>query len=154
MVASSRPEALADPLRLQQIVLNLLSNAVKFTPDGGRIEVQCRKHGSFVEVEVSDSGIGIPDQHLARIFDEYSQLDDSYSRKQEGTGLGLAVSRRLAELMSATLTVDSVVGRGSLFRLRLLAASVVPAEDAAGGGEGYHGPEAKPDQVPAEVAQA
>jgi PAS domain S-box-containing protein len=153
VVDSSHPEALADPLRLQQIVLNLLSNAVKFTPDGGRIEVQCRKHGSFVEVEVSDSGIGIPDQHLARIFDEYSQLDDSYSRKQEGTGLGLAVSRRLAELMSATLTVDSVVGRGSLFRLRLLA-SVVPAEDAAGGSDGYDGPQAKPDQVPSEVAQA
>ncbi|HEY8813400.1 MAG TPA: ATP-binding protein [Candidatus Dormibacteraeota bacterium] len=151
--AADRLEALADPLRLQQIVLNLLSNAVKFTPDGGRIEVQSRMNGFFVEIEVSDSGIGIPAEHLARIFEEYSQVDDAYSRKQEGTGLGLAVSRRLAELMSATLGVESVVGRGSLFRLRLAAVSVIPAEDSAGGGEGYRDPGGQPDKVAAEAAE-
>ena len=116
-------EALADPLRLQQIVLNLLSNAVKFTPDGGRIEVRSQVTDLVVEVAISDTGIGIPAEYLDRIFEEYSQIDDAYSRQQEGTGLGLAVSRRLAELMSATLTVESVVGRGSLFRLRLPAAA-------------------------------
>jgi signal transduction histidine kinase len=107
-----------------------------------------------VEVEVSDSGIGIPSEHLDRIFEEYSQLDDAYSRSQEGTGLGLAVSRRLAELMSATLTVESEVGRGSVFRLRLPAASLVPAEDTAGGGEGYGGPDGEADKVAAKVANA
>jgi PAS domain S-box-containing protein len=124
-------EALADPLRLQQIVLNLLSNAVKFTPDGGRVEIRTRQGVGVVEVEVNDTGIGIPAEHLDRIFDAYSQVDDAYSRNQEGTGLGLALSRQLAKLMSATLTVESEVGRGSLFRLRLPA----PAEGAAGSGE-------------------
>ncbi len=151
---SGRPEALADPLRLQQIVLNLLSNAVKFTPDGGRVEVRSRRTGVVVEVEVIDSGIGIPAEHLGRIFDEYSQVDGTYTRNQEGTGLGLAVSRRLAELMSATLSVESVVGRGSVFRLRLPAFSVVPAEDPAGSGERYNGPHGEPDEVTAEAARA
>ena len=153
VVDADRLEALADPLRLQQIVLNLLSNAVKFTPDGGRIEVRSRMNGFFIEIEVSDSGIGIPVEQLARIFEEYSQVDDAYSRTQEGTGLGLAVSRRLADLMSATLTVESVVGRGSLFRLRLPAASVVPAEDAAGRGDGHRGPGGEPAKVAAEAAE-
>jgi signal transduction histidine kinase len=145
--------ALADPLRLQQIVLNLLSNAVKFTPRGGQVVVRSRTAGVVVEVEVSDSGIGIAPEHLGRIFEEYAQVDDAYSRDQEGTGLGLAVSRRLAELMSATLTVESVVGSGSVFRLRLPAASVVPAEDAAGGSEGHRGPDGEPEKVAAEAAQ-
>jgi PAS domain S-box-containing protein len=148
-----RHEALADPRRLQQIVLNLLSNAVKFTPDGGQVEVRSWRTGVVVEVEVRDSGIGIPSEHLGRIFEEYSQLDDAYSRKQEGTGLGLAVSRRLAELMSATLTVESVVGRGSLFRLRLPAASIVPAEEPAGGGQADRGPDGEAHKVAAEAAE-
>ncbi|HEY8680222.1 MAG TPA: ATP-binding protein [Candidatus Dormibacteraeota bacterium] len=147
-------DALADPVRLQQIVLNLLSNAVKFTPPGGQITVRSRSGGIVVELEVSDTGIGIPAEHLGRIFEEYAQVDDAYSRDQEGTGLGLAVSRRLAELMSATITVESVVGRGSVFRLRLPAAPVVPPEDAAGGREGDDGPGAEPEQVAAKAAQA
>jgi two-component system, sensor histidine kinase and response regulator len=151
---SGRLEALADPLRLQQIVLNLLSNAVKFTPDGGQVVVRSRRSGVVIEIAVSDSGIGIPVAHLARIFEEYSQVDDAYSRTQEGTGLGLAVSRRLAELMAATLTVESQLGEGSVFRLRLPAASVVPAEDASGGGEGHGGPDSEAQEVAAEAAQA
>jgi len=147
-------DALADPMRLQQIVLNLLSNAVKFTPPGGQITVRSRSSGVVAEIEVSDSGIGIPAEHLDRIFEEYAQVDDAYSRDQEGTGLGLAVSRRLAVLMSATITVESVVGRGSVFRLRLPAASVVPAKDAAGGGKRKGSPDGKAEKVAAEAAQA
>jgi PAS domain S-box-containing protein len=146
-------EALADPMRLQQIVLNLLSNAVKFTPPGGQIVVCSRISGVVVEIEVSDSGIGIAAEHLGRIFEEYAQVDDAYSRNQEGTGLGLAVSRRLAELMSATISVESVVGRGSVFRLRLPVASVVPAEDTAGGRQGQGGPEREAQEVAAKAAQ-
>jgi len=144
----------ADRRRLFQVLLNLLSNAVKFTPPGGQITVRSRSGGIVVELEVSDTGIGIPAEHLGRIFEEYAQVDDAYSRDQEGTGLGLAVSRRLAELMSATITVESVVGRGSVFRLRLPAAPVVPPEDAAGGREGDDGPGAEPEQVAAKAAQA
>jgi signal transduction histidine kinase len=126
------PEALADPLRLQQIVLNLLSNAIKFTPHGGVVTIRAWSAGAIVEIEVTDTGIGVAKECLELIFDEYSQLDDASNREQEGTGLGLSVSRRLAELMSATLTVESAIGRGSIFRLRLPAASVVRTEDSAG----------------------
>ncbi len=148
VVQESPPsEALADPLRLQQIVLNLLSNAVKFTPHGGRVEIMSRTTGLVVEVGVTDSGIGIAEEHLDRIFEEYAQVDDAYSRDQEGTGLGLAVSRRLAELMSGTLTVESAVGAGSVFRLRLPAASVVPAEHATGVDLGDRSPETRPDEI-------
>ena len=146
-------EALADPLRLQQIVLNLLSNAIKFTARGGRVEVRMRSAGQVVEVEVIDTGIGIAAEHLDRVFDEYSQIDDAYSRSQEGTGLGLAVSRRLAELMAGTLRVESTVGRGSVFRLRLPAPSGVPAEDATGREERRYGPRTESDQVAARAAE-
>jgi signal transduction histidine kinase len=151
----SGPQAvMADPVRLQQIVLNLLSNAVKFTPEGGRIEVRTEARDGFVQFEVKDSGIGIAPEHQERIFDEYSQVDDSYNRDQAGSGLGLAVSRRLAELMLGTLTVESKVGQGSVFRLRLPAPSVVPAEDSTGGGERDRSPERQAEDVAAEPAQA
>jgi two-component system, sensor histidine kinase and response regulator len=107
-----------------------------------------------VELEVCDSGIGIAPEHPGRIFEEYSQVDDAGTRDQEGTGLGLAVSRRLTKLMSGTLTVESEVSRGSVFRLRLPAASLVPSEDATGGRDGGHGPGAQPNQVAAETARA
>ena len=147
-------EAHADPLRLQQIVLNLLSNAIKFTPEGGRIEVRTRRTGSVVEVAVSDTGIGIAAEHLDRIFEEYSQVDDADNREQEGTGLGLAVSRRLADLMSATLCVESRVGQGSVFRLRLPGVSVVPAEDPTGGDQRQDRPYGEAEEIPAEAAKA
>jgi len=130
---SGRLVVMADPVRLQQIVLNLLSNAVKFTPEGGRIEVRTEARDGFVQFEVKDSGIGIAPEHQEKIFDEYSQVDDSYNRDHEGSGLGLAVSRRLAELMSGTLTVTSRVGRGSVFRLRLPSPPFLPANRPAGG---------------------
>ena len=154
-VCDSGPtEAYADPLRLQQIVLNLLSNAIKFTPKGGRIGIRTRQAGSVVEVEVSDTGIGIAVEHLDRIFEEYSQVDDAYNREQEGTGLGLAVSRRLADLMSASLSVESRVGQGSLFRLRLPAVSLVPAENPSGGDQREDRPEGEAEEIAAEAVEA
>ena len=146
--------ALADPIRLQQIILNLLSNAVKFTPDGGGVSVRTRSTGGAIEVEVSDSGIGIASEHLEQIFDEYSQLDGAYNRLQEGTGLGLAVSRRLADLMSATLSVESRLGQGSVFKLRLPAISVVPAKDPTGGDQRRDRPSGEAEEIPAEAAKA
>ena len=118
-------------MRFQQVVLNLLSNAVKFTPDGGRVDVHVRRETGMVEIRVTDTGIGIATENLERIFDEYSQVDEGHNRSHEGTGLGLAVSRRLTTLMSGTLTVKSTLGRGSVFSLRLPEALRVPAENAA-----------------------
>ena len=145
---------LADPVRLQQVILNLLSNAVKFTPEGGRIDVRTEARDGFVEFVVKDNGIGIAPEHQERIFDEYAQVDDSYNRDQQGSGLGLAVSRHLAELMSGTLTVESKVGRGSVFRLRLPAPSAVHPVGSSVGTGGAARRMRRAGDVTAEPAQA
>jgi signal transduction histidine kinase len=113
---------LADPMRVEQILLNLYSNAIKSTGEDGSVTASCGRDGLWVEITISDDGVGIPADALDRIFDEYTQVADHW-QVAGGTGLGLPVSRRLAELMKGTLTVDSEVRRGSAFRLRLPAAS-------------------------------
>jgi len=111
---------LADPPRIQQIVWNLLSNAVKFTPKGGRIHLVLRRVDSHVELEVSDSGCGIPAEFLGRIFQYFTQLDGSSSRGQGGLGLGLAICRHLVELHGGTIdALSEGDGRGATFRVRL-----------------------------------
>jgi signal transduction histidine kinase len=108
----------ADQGRVRQVLLNLLSNAVKFTPDGGRITVAAAVNGgngSAVRIAVTDSGIGIAAEDQPKLFQEFSQLDASASRKYEGTGLGLALSRRLIELHGGTIGVESAIGKGSTF---------------------------------------
>jgi signal transduction histidine kinase/DNA-binding response OmpR family regulator len=108
----------ADRGRLRQIVYNLLSNAIKFTPEGGRITVESRWDGDEARIAVVDTGVGIPAEDLDRIFEEFSQVGDVKAR-EAGTGLGLALSRRLAEAHGGTLTASSEPGVGSRFELRL-----------------------------------
>jgi PAS domain S-box-containing protein len=98
-----------------QVLVNLLSNAVKFTPAGGRITVTCGAEADMVALRVTDSGPGIPRESLERIFEPFVQLDSGLTRKAEGAGLGLAISRRLARLMGGDLTVESEAGSGSTF---------------------------------------
>jgi signal transduction histidine kinase len=107
----------ADRGRVRQVLLNLLSNAIKFTPDGGRITVAAGpvNGGSAVRIAVTDTGIGIAVEDQPKLFQEFSQLDASASRKYEGTGLGLALSRRLIELHGGTIGVESQMGKGSTF---------------------------------------
>jgi len=116
-VAADVPRmAIGDPGRIRQILSNLVSNAVKFTHTGHvRIAVTWSKHAFAIAVH--DTGIGIPAQHLDRLFTPFTQVDASYSRKYGGTGLGLVISRRFAGLMAGTLTVTSVKNRGSTFTL-------------------------------------
>ncbi|HYJ78864.1 MAG TPA: HAMP domain-containing sensor histidine kinase, partial [Longimicrobiaceae bacterium] len=109
----------ADAEKLRQVVLNLLSNAVKFTPPGGRIGMEARRVGDLVEVRVSDTGMGIPGDKLATIFEPFVQINAGYTRTAEGTGLGLSISRDLARLMGGELTVESTEGEGSVFTLAL-----------------------------------
>jgi two-component system, NtrC family, sensor kinase len=105
----------ADERKVKQIVVNLLANAVKFTPDGGRVEVTaCQKDG-FIEVAVRDTGIGISPDDQARVFEAFQQGDQYVGRSQEGTGLGLALSRRFVELHGGKLWVQSDAGQGSTF---------------------------------------
>jgi PAS domain S-box-containing protein len=107
----------ADRRRLGQALTNLIANAVKFTPDGGRITVRGRHLGEFVEVAVSDDGIGIPEADQARLFQEFTQL--APGRRAGGTGLGLALTKRLVEAMGGSVGVTSRVGKGSTFTIRV-----------------------------------
>ena len=104
----------ADSARLRQVLVNLISNAVKFT-DSGAVTVTARLAGSTLEIMVSDTGIGIPAEALDRIFDEFIQADGGISRRYGGTGLGLAVCRRVVELMGGSIAVESIEGQGSSF---------------------------------------
>jgi PAS domain S-box-containing protein len=110
---------LADPEKLQQIVLNLLSNAVKFTDAGGSITLSAKPAGKCVEISVEDTGAGIPPAKLERIFDPFVQAERRLNQPVQGVGLGLAISRDLAHGMGGELTVDSTVGAGSIFTLSL-----------------------------------
>ena len=109
----------ADERKVKQILLNLLSNAVKFTPDGGRVEVSARLDTARVEIAVKDTGVGIAPEDQASLFEEFKQVGNDSSRKAEGTGLGLALTRRLVELHGGEIQVDSAVGKGSTFRVLL-----------------------------------
>jgi len=111
---------LADPDRLQQILLNLLTNAIKFTGRGGRITVSCSRTRDRVAIRVRDSGVGIPPNDLQRIFEPFVQLDrQTVEDTHRGVGLGLAISRDLARAMNGELTAESTPGEGSVFVLDL-----------------------------------
>jgi two-component system, sensor histidine kinase and response regulator len=121
--------------RLAQVLTNLLSNAVKFTPEGEvSVEVTCEGHDDgeavLVRFEVSDTGIGIAEKDLARLFESFQQADSSTTRRFGGTGLGLTISRQLARMMGGDLTVASEVGRGSTFTF-VLPFVEADGEDAA-----------------------
>ena len=108
-----------DRVKLRQILVNLLSNAIKFTAEGGVwIRLQRLSTGG-IRIQVTDTGVGIRQEHLEVIFDEFRQLDGSSTRRHGGTGLGLAISRKLARLIGGEITVESAHGKGSTFSLIL-----------------------------------
>jgi signal transduction histidine kinase len=109
----------ADERKLRQIVFNLLSNAVKFTPPGGRVDVSARLTDGVVEVAVTDTGSGIAPEDQELIFVEFRQARGDPGTRQEGTGLGLPLSRRFVELHGGRLWVESEQGVGSTFRFTL-----------------------------------
>jgi signal transduction histidine kinase/ActR/RegA family two-component response regulator len=119
-----------DPTRIQQVMTNLVSNAIKFTDQGTiTIESHLPETGVNVAISVADSGIGIAQEKLEKIFDKFTQADNTISRKFGGTGLGLAISKTLAELMDGSLTVDSTEGAGSCFTFTVpLPQTDAPAE--------------------------
>jgi signal transduction histidine kinase len=109
----------ADERKVKQILLNLLSNAVKFTPDGGRVDVAASMNGKNVEIAVRDTGIGIAPEDHAKVFEEFVQVGRDYTRKAEGTGLGLALTRRFVELHGGGIRLESAPGKGSTFTITL-----------------------------------
>jgi len=117
----------ADAAKVRQMLLNLVSNAIKFTHSGGRIDVRRRQIEMLVEIAVSDTGIGIAQQDLGHLFTEFHRLDAGPGPQQEGTGLGLALTKRLAELHGGQVSVESELGKGSTFTLRLPLQGPAPA---------------------------
>ena len=116
VVAPALGEVLADAGKLKQILYNYLSNALKFTDDGGRVSVRVRPEGDDrFRLEVEDSGIGIKPEDLGRLFVEFQQLDASTAKKYAGTGLGLALTRRIVEAQGGEVGATSAPGRGSTF---------------------------------------
>ena len=112
----------ADPKHFKQVLYNLLSNAVKFTQEGGTVNLRAvlsqgagQVGMNLVQISVSDTGIGIAPEDYGKVFSEFQQIDDSYSRQQEGTGLGLALSKRLVELNGGEIWFSSEKGKGSTF---------------------------------------
>jgi PAS domain S-box-containing protein len=127
----------ADPKRLKQILVNLLTNAVKFTPESGRIglKLEAASPDESVRITVWDTGIGIATEDQERLFTAFTQIDSGLTRTQEGSGLGLALVRRLTHMHGGTVTLDSDPGRGSRFivALPLWQTQPDPFEDGPGG---------------------
>ncbi len=123
------PDVLADAAHLRQILLILLDNAIRYTPAPGSVQVSCApepgegRYAESVVVAVRDTGPGIEPEHVPRLFDRFYRVDKARSRELGGSGLGLALARELADAQGGTLTVASVPGRGSIFRLKFAAAT-------------------------------
>ncbi len=109
----------ADPVRLRQVVVNLVDNAIKYTPPGGAILVSSRPMNGKAVLEVSDSGIGIPQDSLPHLFERFYRVDGARSRHLGGTGLGLAIVKSICTAFGGTITVQSTVGAGTTFRVEL-----------------------------------
>jgi protein-histidine pros-kinase len=119
-IAAAVGNVTLDQQRFKQILYNLLSNAVKFTDDGGKVEIVAVPHdaGCF-RLHVRDNGIGIKPEDLGKLFVEFQQLDVGFARRYQGTGLGLALTKKLVELQNGSITVESELSKGSTFTVRL-----------------------------------
>jgi PAS domain S-box-containing protein len=109
----------ADPDRLIQAITNILSNAIKFSPEGAEVLVRTEDRDHSVRVSIIDHGCGIPDDFRKRVFERFAQADDSSTRKQPGTGLGLNIAREIIERLGGKISFDSVVGSGTTFHIDL-----------------------------------
>jgi signal transduction histidine kinase len=119
-VAPDLSDVTLDQQKLKQILYNLLSNAVKFTDDGGKVEIRAAMHDAHCfKMVVKDTGIGIKPEDLQRLFKDFEQLESGGSRRYEGTGLGLALTRKIVELLGGTIGVESEVGKGTSFTIEL-----------------------------------
>ena len=119
-IAAALGDITLDEQKIKQVLYNLLSNAVKFTDNGGNVEIcglPLDEH--HFRLTVRDTGIGIRAEDLHRLFREFEQLDSGASRHYEGTGLGLALTRKIVELQGGTITIESEVGKGSMLTVTL-----------------------------------
>jgi signal transduction histidine kinase len=113
------PSVNADRERVHQVLFNLVDNAVRFTPAGGAVTVSAYRHNGSVEVKVADTGVGIPPEHLPRLFERFYRADPARSRGDGGTGIGLAIARSVVEAHGGHIRAESELGRGSVFTFDL-----------------------------------
>jgi signal transduction histidine kinase len=119
-MSRSLPSIKSDRHKVKQIVLNLLSNALKFTPAGSvTISASHNLKTRMIDIAVCDTGVGISTDDQVKVFEDFRQLDSSPARGYGGTGLGLSICRRLAQMLGGTIELDSLLGKGSTFTLRL-----------------------------------
>jgi len=114
-----------DPMKIQQVLINLVGNALKFTPEGGRVTVETRRIKDCARVRVKDTGCGIPEDQLDKVFRRFYQVEDTLTRSQQGTGLGLPICKRIIELHGGQIRAESPAGGGSCFEF------VLPRGDGA-----------------------
>ncbi|NEP46179.1 MAG: two-component sensor histidine kinase, partial [Okeania sp. SIO2H7] len=112
------PQVMADPARVEQVLVNLIGNAIRYTPSGF-IKLRVWQEDTWVWVAVVDTGMGIAQADLPHVFERFWRADRSRDRHSGGTGIGLAISRRLVELQGGMITVQSELGKGSTFRFSL-----------------------------------
>lgn len=112
--------AILDRQKFKQVLFNLLSNGVKFTEDGGRVDIIAARHdANRLRLQVRDTGIGIKAEDFGKLFIEFHQLDSSLGRQHQGTGLGLALTKKLVEFQKGSVGVESELGKGSCFTVIL-----------------------------------
>jgi signal transduction histidine kinase/ActR/RegA family two-component response regulator len=113
----------SDPKHIQQVMINLLSNAVKYTPSGGKVWVTVERISDKIKISVNDTGVGIPESKITTLFERFERGDDEYSKSQEGTGIGLNLTKRLVELNGGMIGATSEFGKGSCFWIMIPSAS-------------------------------
>jgi signal transduction histidine kinase len=118
-VRDDLPAIDADRERVHQVLFNLVDNAIRFTPSGGRVRIEAHRHDGSVEVSVVDTGVGIPDHALPRLFERFYRVDTARARGDGGTGIGLAIARSVVEAHGGTISAESEPGRGSTFTFDL-----------------------------------
>jgi signal transduction histidine kinase/CheY-like chemotaxis protein len=128
-VREDLPDVYIDPVRVKQVLYNLISNAIKFTPTGGRVVVRAKEVDDRIELSVEDTGVGLSDEDIGRLFQEFEQIDLPTRARPEGTGLGLALTKRLVELHGGTVSVRSAPGVGSTFTVALPSTGAAARKD-------------------------
>jgi signal transduction histidine kinase len=113
------PEITGEPAKLAQLLDNLVSNAIKFTPRDGHVSVRLTSHPELIRIEVSDTGIGIPDQERERLFERFFRAQSALERQIQGTGLGLYISKAIVDAHDGRIGVDSAPGEGTTFIVEL-----------------------------------
>jgi two-component system sensor histidine kinase/response regulator len=119
---STNPLVLGDAESLEQVFSNLISNAIHYNRPGGNIKISAKKNGDMVSIDIQDTGIGISEEHLPFIFDQFFRIDRKKNQKTKGTGLGLSIAKKIIEAHEGTIAVTSELGKGSTFSVLLPAA--------------------------------